>query len=101
MAGRSRHHSIDWLRRARHVRPAFGHAAASACRRRPRHRRPLLEASYLARNAINGAARIIAALEAEQARLDTPTPLMTVAGNGTVVTTIAGGPAQNIVPDRW
>ncbi len=55
---------------------------------------------HLGRNAINGAARIIAALEVEQARLDTLTPL-TVVGNGTVsVTTISGGLAQNIVPDH-
>lgn len=55
---------------------------------------------HLGRNAINGAARIIAALEAEQVRLDTLTPLTDV-GNGTVsVTTINGGLANNIVPDR-
>lgn len=55
---------------------------------------------HLGRNAINGAARIIAALEDEQVRLDTLTPLTDV-GNGTVsVTTISGGLANNIVPDR-
>ncbi len=55
---------------------------------------------HLGRNAISGAARIIAALEVEQTRLDALTPLTDV-GNGTVsVTTISGGLAQNIVPDR-
>ncbi len=55
---------------------------------------------HLGLNAINGAARIVLALEAEQARLDS-TPAPTAVGNGTVsVTMISGGLAQNIIPDR-
>ncbi len=55
---------------------------------------------HLGKNAINGAARIVSAIEVEQSRLDALTPL-TVVGNGTVsVTMISGGLAQNIVPDR-
>ncbi len=55
---------------------------------------------HLGRNAINGAARIITALEAEQLRIDAQVPTTEV-GNGTVsVTTIKGGLAPNIIPDR-
>jgi acetylornithine deacetylase/succinyl-diaminopimelate desuccinylase-like protein len=55
---------------------------------------------HLGLNAIDGAARIVIALEAEQARLDS-TPATTAVGTGTVsVTTISGGLAQNIIPDR-
>ncbi len=55
---------------------------------------------HLGRNAINGAARIITALEAEQLRIDALVPTTEV-GNGTVsVTTITGGLAPNIIPDR-
>jgi len=63
-----------------------GHAAHSS--------RPELGA-----NAISAAARIIAALDAEQARLE-QTEAATAVGRGTLsVTEIGGGVARNIIPD--
>ncbi|MGA0885254.1 MAG: M20/M25/M40 family metallo-hydrolase [Ilumatobacteraceae bacterium] len=63
-----------------------GHAAHSS--------RPELGA-----NAISAAARIIAALDAEQARLE-QTEAATAVGTGTLsVTEIGGGVARNIIPD--
>lgn len=54
----------------------------------------------LGANAINGAARIIMALEAQQELLAAQTPA-TAMGNGTLsVTEIGGGRARNIIPDE-
>lgn len=54
---------------------------------------------HLGQNAISAAARIVTALDAEQARLEAA-PAPTPVGNGTVsVTEIAGGLARNIIPD--
>lgn len=53
---------------------------------------------HLGKNAISAAARVIAAIDAEQDRLTGLTPETTV-GNGTVsVTEVGGGAARNIIP---
>jgi len=53
---------------------------------------------HLGQNAISGAARIIAAIDAEQERLDS-TPPPTAVGNGSVaVLEVNGGVARNIIP---
>ena len=55
---------------------------------------------HLGKNAISAAARIVTAIDAEQARLQKLVPSTTV-GNGSVsVTEIEGGLARNIIPDR-
>ena len=54
---------------------------------------------HLGQNAISGAARIIVAVDAEQARLAASTPT-TAVGTGTIsCNEIAGGVARNIIPD--
>jgi len=53
---------------------------------------------HLGQNAISGAARIIAAIDAEQERLDSAPP-PTAVGNGSVaVLEVNGGVARNIIP---
>ena len=53
---------------------------------------------HLGQNAISGAARIVAAVEAEHQALQIPEPT-TAVGNGTLsVTEISGGVARNIIP---
>lgn len=53
---------------------------------------------HLGQNAISGAARIVAAVEAEHEALQIPEPT-TAVGNGTLsVTEISGGVARNIIP---
>jgi acetylornithine deacetylase/succinyl-diaminopimelate desuccinylase-like protein len=53
---------------------------------------------HLGQNAISGAARIVAAVEAEHDALQIPEP-MTAVGNGSLsVTEISGGVARNIIP---
>ncbi|HAN07798.1 MAG TPA: hypothetical protein DCP89_04805 [Acidimicrobiaceae bacterium] len=55
---------------------------------------------HLGKNAISAAARIVTAIDAEQARLQKLRP-STAVGNGSVsVTEIEGGLARNIIPDR-
>jgi len=54
----------------------------------------------LGQNAISGAARVVAAIDHEQVRLQQNTP-STPVGNGTVsVVEVEGGLAQNIIPDH-